>query len=52
MYIRRKFYYNRRLLDCDCRYASREELSEAICNKYHVADDKSNGKNIPDAVFV
>ena len=33
-------------------YASREELSEAICNKYHVADDKSNGKNIPDAVFV
>lgn len=38
--------------DCDCRYASREELSEAICNKYHVADDKSNGKNIPDAVFV
>ena len=34
------------------RYASREELSEAICNKYHVADDKSNGKNIPDAVSV
>ena len=33
-------------------YASREELSEAICNKYHVADDKSNGKDIPDAVFV
>ena len=33
-------------------YASREELSEAICNKYHVADDKSDGKDIPDAVFV
>ena len=33
-------------------YASREELSEAICNKYHVADEKSNRKDIPDAVFV
>lgn len=33
-------------------YASRDELSEAICNKYHVADDKSDGKDIPDAVFV
>lgn len=32
-------------------YASREELSEAICNKYHVADDKSNGKDIPDGSF-
>ena len=37
--------------DCDCRYASREELSEAICNKYHVADDKSNRKDIPDGSF-
>ena len=33
------------------RYASREELSEAICNKYHVADDKSNRKDIPDGSF-
>ena len=32
-------------------YASREELSEAICNKYHVADDKRNGKDIPDGSF-
>lgn len=32
-------------------YASRDELSEAICNKYHVADDKSNGKDIPDGSF-
>ena len=32
-------------------YASREELSEAVCNKYHVADDKSNGKDIPDGSF-
>ena len=32
-------------------YASREELSEAICNKYHVADDKNNGKDIPDSSF-
>ena len=32
-------------------YASREELSEAICNKYHVADDKSNRKDIPDGSF-
>ena len=33
------------------RYASRGELSEAICNKYHVADDKSNRKDIPDGSF-
>ena len=32
-------------------YASRDELSEAICNKYHVADDKSNRKDIPDGSF-
>ena len=32
-------------------YASREKLSEAICNKYHVADDKSSGKDIPDGSF-
>jgi len=32
-------------------YASRDELSEAICNKYRVADDKSNGKDIPDGSF-
>ena len=32
-------------------YASREELSEAICNKYHVADDKSNRKDFPDGSF-
>ena len=32
-------------------FARREDLSEAICNKYHVADDKSNGKDIPDGSF-